>query len=99
MQYSHCFTPEAELDYAEAVAWYSAISPALGFRAYLAIEEAIRLLVSYPLGYQVLYDETRRKLVKDFPYAIYFELRGDQVVIMHIRHQHSDHQTLVGNEE
>jgi hypothetical protein len=81
MIYTLRFLPELEEDVFGGYAWYEGKSPGLG-------EEFLRMLYARadeilrnPLLYPRVHNEFRRCLLRRFPYAIYFLLEGDQVVV------------------
>ncbi|MBU2510409.1 type II toxin-antitoxin system RelE/ParE family toxin [bacterium] len=82
MNYTLRFLPEIEDDLFNAYSWYESKSKGLG-------EEFIRLFYALsseisrnPLMYQKIHGEIRRKLLRRFPYGIYFITVDDIVKIV-----------------
>jgi hypothetical protein len=74
MIYSLSFLPEVAKDIISGFDWYEDNSSGLG-------EEFLRLFYAYtneiprnPLLYPVVYKNFRRRLLRRFPYAIYFRI-------------------------
>ena len=75
------YSPEVARDYAEAVAYYEALSPkaALGFEeAFGRVEAEIE---SGMVTHQKVFGHYHRVFVGRFPYHLYYRLSGDDAVI------------------
>lgn len=86
MTYSLCFLPEVEEDVIGGYLWYEVKSYGLGeefLRMFYACAEEIP---RNPLLYPIVYGGFRRRLLRRFPYAIYFMIEGKQIVISGIFH-------------
>lgn len=77
--YTLRFLPEVEDDVIAGYAWYEERSRGLG-------EELLRIfyacsgeLLTNPLLYPKIHRNFRRRLLRRFPYAIYFKLRGSKL--------------------
>jgi hypothetical protein len=73
------FLPEVETDILAGYAWYEEKSPGLGeefLRIFLACAHDI---ARYPIGYPKIHSEFRRRLLRRFPYAIYYFLEGTKL--------------------
>ena len=96
MTYNLRFLPEVEEDVIAGYVWYEGKSLGLG-------EEFLRIfyacageLPRNPLLYQKVYNEFRRRLLRRFPYAIYFMVEGDQIVVFGLFHCARDPRTIKG---
>lgn len=70
-------TPLARAEYVEAVDWYARQGPGLAKRI-RADFRAVRLrIVANPLQFPAAIRDTRRALLRDFPYVVIFRLSGD----------------------
>lgn len=67
------FRPAAAADLEEASDWYAAKKPGLGIEFLESVRAALDSMVKNPDQYPVLYRNTRRALVKRFPYGIFTE--------------------------
>jgi toxin ParE1/3/4 len=47
-------------------------------------------ILKNPLGYQELHSGIRRALTRQFPYAIYFSIEGDTILILAVLHTARD---------
>lgn len=88
------FLPDVEEDVIAGYAWYKAKTPGLG-------EEFIRMLYACageipqnPLLYPKVYGEFRRRLLRRFPYAIYFRIEDNEIIVFGIFHCARDRRTI-----
>jgi hypothetical protein len=86
MIYSLHFLPEIENDLLAGYFWYEEKAIGLG-------EDFIRLFYAYtneitrnPLVYQKVAENFRRRLLRRFPYAIYYRVEEEKVVIYGLFH-------------
>jgi len=86
MKYTLGFLPEVEDDAISGYSWYETKSPGLG-------EEFLRMFYACtgdinrnPLLYKKAYTEFRRCLLRRFPFAIYFIINNDQVIVTGLFH-------------
>jgi len=94
MTYNLLFLPEVEEDVIAGYVWYEGKSPGLG-------EEFLRIFYAFagelprnPLLYPKVYNEFRRRLLRRFPYAIYFMVENDQIVVFGLFHCARDPRTI-----
>ncbi|PYM57634.1 MAG: type II toxin-antitoxin system RelE/ParE family toxin [Candidatus Rokuibacteriota bacterium] len=80
------FRPQAESELLDARRWYEEQRPGLGRTFAATVDRALAGIVQNPLDYPRVHDETRRALVQQFPYAIYFRLLSDEVVVLAVMH-------------
>jgi plasmid stabilization system protein ParE len=74
--------PEADADLTEARKWYEDIRRELGQRFALAVEATIDAIAGNPLQFPVVYRRRRRAGVRRFPYAIFFEVQEQRIVVI-----------------
>lgn len=86
MIYTLRFLPEVEEDAVNSYIWYEAKSRGIG-------EEFLRMFYAYaneiswnPLLYPKVYQDFRRRLLRRFPYAIYFTVESDQIIVFGLFH-------------
>ena len=84
------FRPQAEAELLEAGRWYEERRPCLGTSFLTAIDEVIERVGRQPLLFPPVQGEMRRALVHRFPYGLYFEIMGEQVVVIGVVHGHRD---------
>jgi plasmid stabilization system protein ParE len=86
--------PEAFRDLAETVDWYNARQDGLGeefeWRFYTRVES----LPGNPLACAVAYRDFRRLLLNKFPYAVYYRIHRQEIVISLIFHAARNPATL-----
>jgi len=84
------FHPEADEEFAGAVAYYSAISPELGIRFYREMERLLLEVAADPRRFRKFDPPARRHFSNDFPYAIIFVDTPDYVRVIAIMHMHRE---------
>lgn len=82
------FRPQAESELLDARHWYEERRPGLGRAFATAVDKAVAGIVDNPLAYPRVHGETRRALVLRFPYAIYFRVLPDELVVLAVMHGH-----------
>ena len=75
------FRPEAEDEVFEVRQWYDARRSGLGKEFAQAVDELVDRIVENPLAYQRAYKETRRAVLSRFPYALYYRITDDEIVV------------------
>ncbi|MGH7266231.1 MAG: type II toxin-antitoxin system RelE/ParE family toxin [Candidatus Rokuibacteriota bacterium] len=80
------FRPQAESELLDARSWYEERRPGLGRVFATAVDEAVAGVTEKPLAYPRVHGETRRALVRRFPYAIYFRVLQDDLVVLAVMH-------------
>jgi toxin ParE1/3/4 len=76
------FRPEAEADALETRDWYESRQEGLGAEFRMELDTTIERIVANPLLYRLVHGETRRALLDRFPYAVYFRVAGDEIVVL-----------------
>jgi len=80
------FHPEAEVEFNEAVLWYSKQSIGLDIEFVRCIDEAISRINRNPGSFPITYKQLRKTVVKKFPFIILYESLKDDIRIMAIFH-------------
>jgi plasmid stabilization system protein ParE len=75
-----------EFDVEAAFNWYEAEDLDLGLNFLDQLRAAYQRILENPLGYQELRSGIRRALTRQFPYAIYFSIQTDTIVILAVLH-------------
>ena len=78
--------PDAAADIDEAFLWYEGQRPGLGHEFLAAAQTLIDAVAQYPLRYPVVRRNTRRALLRRFPYAIYFRIYDEAIVVVACMH-------------
>ena len=82
--------PRVDLDVAAAYQWYENEEPGLGLAFLDQLLATYDRIATGPLQYQDLRSGIRRALLRRFPYAVYFAVEGDFVVVLAILHVSRD---------
>ena len=78
--------PAAAADIDEAFLWYEGQRAGLGYEFLAAAQAVVDVIAQHPLRYPVVRRNTRRALLRRFPYAIYFRIYGDIIVVVACMH-------------
>ncbi len=82
----HAIHPEADLEFADAVRYYSEIDPELGHRFYREVERIVRGVCADPQRFRKFDPPARRHFSAEFPYAIIYPDEPDRVWIVAVMH-------------
>ena len=83
-------TGPAERDIARAFEWYEREREDLGYRFIARVDEAIESLAENPKMFAPVIGEARRVLIEQFPYAIYYKVKPDGVLVIGCLHHKRD---------
>ncbi len=86
MTYALRFLPEVEEDAINGYMWYESKSSGLGEDFLRMFYASANELIGNPLLYQKVHHAFRRRLLRRFPYAIYFTTENDQVIVLGLFH-------------
>ena len=78
--------PAAAADIDDAFLWYEGQRVGLGHEFLAAAQTSIDAIAEHPLRFQTIRRNTRRVLLRRFPYAVYFAVEGDFVVALAVVH-------------
>jgi plasmid stabilization system protein ParE len=78
--------PRVDLDVAAVYRWYEDERTGLGLQFLEELRAAYDRIAADPLSYQRLESAIRRALLRRFPYAIYFAVEPDVVVVLAVLH-------------
>lgn len=82
--------PRVDLDVAAACQWYEYEEPGLGLEFLDQLRATYDRIAAGPLQYQDLRSGIRRALLRRFPYAVYFAVEGDLVIVLAVLHASRD---------
>jgi len=83
-------TPEAEAEIDQAKEWYLSQSRLAATRFRDAVEVALETIERNPEQYQVVHRQTRRVLLEEYPYALFYTLTETQVTVVSCFHTARD---------
>ncbi|MCF8316989.1 MAG: hypothetical protein K9I71_12730 [Ignavibacteriales bacterium] len=72
MKYKLIVRPEAESDISEAVKWYEERLKGLGLNFLVSLDATIESILRMPESYTTNYKNTRRALVRKFPFGVHY---------------------------
>lgn len=87
------FRPQAEVEVLAARQWYEERRAGLGDEFRAAIEDTVERVSRQPESFPRVHSEMRRALVQRFPFGLYFEIIGSQIVVLGVVHGHRDPKT------
>jgi toxin ParE1/3/4 len=90
--YPLLITSDAEADIEDAVAWYQSISAGLDAEFTRVLEACFWAIRRNPDIYPVVHKNVHRALLRKFPYAIFYFVFDDTVVILACFHMKRDPQ-------
>ena len=82
------FVPEAAKDLDDAVEWYEAERKGLGKSFAKTSDESVLRIARYPFIGTEVKAGVYRSLVKRYPYALYYAILDDEIMIYAIAHLH-----------
>ena len=90
--------PEAEREIQEAFDWYEERSEGLGTEFLRAADACLSGVRRNPDAYQAVHNEVRRALLRKFPYALFYLVRADTIIVLacfHVKRSPADWQRRV----
>lgn len=92
MSYSFVNRPAVRLDIINATKYYKNINPELAKQFLFRIREAKAYIARSPLGFQIMYNQVRTLLLKQFPYHIHYLIDDtkQQIIILAIIHAYKN---------
>lgn len=82
--------PAVEADVEAAFNWYETEEAGLGLEFLRELRGAYNKILERPLGHQELRSEIRRALTRRFPYAVYFSVENDTIIVVAVLHTARD---------
>jgi toxin ParE1/3/4 len=93
MTYSILIRPKATADFRAAAHWYESQRKGQGAKFLASVNEAIDRLRATPNMHQIVVDDIRRKLLRTFPYFLYYQVEERRVVVIGLFHTSRDPQS------
>ena len=82
------FSPEARLEFEEAVRYYNRQLAGLGTGLQEEVRAVLRRMRTWPLAFPLESGEIRRALLGRFPYKLLYSIESDHLYILAVAHQH-----------
>lgn len=76
------FRPQAEAEALDARRWDEARRAGLGDAFGAEVDAAVARIIEHPLAFPRVRGETRRAVLTRFPYALYFRITDDSIVVL-----------------
>ena len=86
MKYKVIVRPEAEDDLKEAYSWYEDKRTGLGYDFLLQVDAGLNFIARNPNIHPIEYKETRKHLVKRFPYKIIYLVEKEKIIVLAVIH-------------
>ena len=88
------FQPDAEAELAEARIWYGLQRDGLDVALMLRIDETLQRILEAPKSYPIVYRKLRRAVLRQFPFAIFYESTADEIRVFAVYHSRRDPKKL-----
>ena len=82
--------PAAAADIEETYLWYQRQRVGLGEEFLAAVDAILCDISAHPKTHPVIHRETRRALLRRFPYAIFYRLYGETIIVVACMHGRRD---------
>ena len=79
---THRFVSVALLELRESMLDYESKEQGLGARFLREVEVTVDRIISNPEAWRRLSPRTRRCLVRDFPFGVFYQIRRDEILIV-----------------
>ena len=76
------FRPQAEDEALNVQRWYEARRSGLGKEFGAEVDAAVARIIESPLAFPRVRGETRRAVLTRFPYALYFRVTDEHIVVL-----------------
>ena len=80
------FLPEADAEFAEARVWYALQRAGLDVALMRRVDETLERINNTPRRFPYVYRRLRRAIVRQFPFAIFYEVTRDEIVVFAVFH-------------
>ena len=87
---SPIFRPAAAADVEDAYRWYETQQIGLGDGFLDGVRAALEAIEAAPESYAVVHRDTRRALLRRFPYGLYYRIIANQVIVVACFHAKRD---------
>jgi len=76
----------ADAEFAESARWYEDQREGLGFEFIDHVQQTLDRIAEDPLRYPIILRDIREAVLSKFPFAIFYRIKQDRVVIISIFH-------------
>lgn len=86
MKYCAIVSSEAEYDLKQIFSWYEDSRIGLGYDFLLQVDAGINFIKRNPEIHPIEYKETRKHLIKRFPYKIIYLVKEKAIIVLAVLH-------------
>lgn len=90
MDYVLVFRPEVREELDEAYSWYENQQAGLGDEFLDCVDEILNKICQMPESYAVVYKDVHRAILQRFPYAVYYRIISNRIIVIGIFHGRRD---------
>jgi plasmid stabilization system protein ParE len=76
----------AEQEFIEAVEYYNAQCPGLGYEFAIEITNTLERIASFPEAWPHISPRARRCITNKFPYGVIYQIKNDNILVVAIMH-------------
>lgn len=84
------FHRAALTEFTQSTAWYEDQQSGLGSAFIAEVERCLARIVVSPAAFPCVADQTRRAVLRRFPFSILFQTRNARIVVIGVFHTHRD---------
>ena len=81
------FLSEADEEFREAARYYESEAAGVGLSFITSVHKGVAEIVDLPLAAQVIRAGIRKKVLRHFPYNLFYAIEADTLVIVAVAHQ------------
>ena len=80
----------AKADIRRAAKWYERQKEGLGKRFVAEVDAALERIEANPEQYQIVHRNIRHAITRDFPYGVFYRIRGNKISVFAVVHLDRD---------
>ena len=80
------FRRAARTEFEDAAVWYDEQRHGLGEEFIVEIGQSLASAAASPQRYPIVFGDVRRTVARRFPYAVYFRVRSDNLIVLAVFH-------------
>ena len=80
----------AKADIRRAAKWYDRQKKGLGQRFVAEVDAALGRIEANPEQYQIVHRNIRHAITRDFPYGVFYRIRGNKISVFAVVHLHRE---------
>lgn len=84
------FRRAAKREFEDAAGWYEEKRAGLGEEFIREIDDAVARAAAAPQRFPIVFGDIRRTVARRFPFAVYFRIRSDALVVLAVFHGRRD---------